>query len=155
PVTVTTPVVAPAGTVVSIVESSVTENVAFLPANFTLVAPVKPTPLTVTGVPTGPEVGVSCVIDIVTLKDLVDVALPASVVTMTLPVVAPFPTVDWISVCVSEVIGAALWPILTFADESKPVPSIVTVVPVMPFSGLNEVIVGPCDCVGSGHTYAP
>src|SRR5581483_7338296 len=74
---------------------------------------------------------------------------------MTLPVVAPFPTVAWISVGVSEVIGAALWPILTFADESKPVPSIVTVVPVMPFSGLNEVIVGPCDCVGSGHTYAP
>ena len=58
-VTATGPVVAPAGTVAVIWVSEVTVNVAVVPLNFTAVAPVKPLPVMVTGVPDGPEVGVN------------------------------------------------------------------------------------------------
>jgi hypothetical protein len=51
------PVVAPAGTTAVIFTSESTVNVAGVPANFTLVAPVNPDPLIVTEVPTGPLVG--------------------------------------------------------------------------------------------------
>lgn len=51
------PVVAPAGTTAVILTSESTVNVAGVPANFTLVAPVNPDPLIVTEVPTGPLVG--------------------------------------------------------------------------------------------------
>jgi hypothetical protein len=51
------PVVAPAGTVAVILVSESTVNAAGVPANFTFVAPVKPEPLIVTDVPTGPLVG--------------------------------------------------------------------------------------------------
>ena len=57
PVTATAPVVAPAGTVVLIELSLVTVNAAAVPLNVTEVAPVKPEPLTVTAVPTGPLAG--------------------------------------------------------------------------------------------------
>ena len=48
---------APVGTVVSIAVSDTTENDAETSPNATLVAPVKPVPVIVTGVPTGPLVG--------------------------------------------------------------------------------------------------
>ena len=51
------PVVAPAGTTAVIFTSESTVNVAGVPANFTLVAPLNPDPLIVTEVPTGPLVG--------------------------------------------------------------------------------------------------
>ena len=51
------PVVAPAGTTAVIFTSEPTVNVAGVPANFTLVAPLNPDPLIVTEVPTGPLVG--------------------------------------------------------------------------------------------------
>ena len=58
-VTVMRPVVALVGTVVLICVLDTTVNVADVPLNFTLVAPVKFVPLTVTAVPTGPLVGVN------------------------------------------------------------------------------------------------
>ena len=61
-VTLIFPVVAPVGTVVLICVLDTTVNVAAVPLNFTLVAPVKLVPVTVTAVPTGPLVGANDVI---------------------------------------------------------------------------------------------
>jgi len=57
-VTLSLPVVAPLGTEVAIVASFVTLKLAPVPLNLTAVAPLNPEPLTVTLLPTGPEVGV-------------------------------------------------------------------------------------------------
>ena len=69
---------------------------ALVPLNVTPVAPVKFVPLIVTLAPTAPLVGVKLVIvgplaD--TVKVLALVAVPAGVVTLTSPVVAPVGTV--------------------------------------------------------------
>ena len=61
-VTLTSPVVAPTGTVAWMVVSEVTVKVAPNALNVTAVAPVKFVPLIVTLVPTGPLVGVKLVI---------------------------------------------------------------------------------------------
>src|SRR5258706_4236472 len=95
-VTLTDPVVAPAGTVVWMVVSEITEKAALTPLNFTAVAPVKFVPLIVTVVPTCPVTGVKLVIVgglAVTVNALGLVALPADVVTVSAPLVAPFGTV--------------------------------------------------------------
>ena len=61
-VTVTAPLVAPAGTVAVTVLSFTTENVvAVVPLNLTAVAPVNPTPVIVTVLPIGPHNGVKLV----------------------------------------------------------------------------------------------
>src|SRR6185312_3629722 len=58
-VTAIGPVVAPVGTVAVIWVAELTVNVAALPLKVTAVAPVKPLPVMVTDVPTGPEVGLN------------------------------------------------------------------------------------------------
>ena len=55
--TLTVPVVAPAGTVVVIKEAETTLNVAAVPLNVTLVAPVSLVPRILTAAPTLPDVG--------------------------------------------------------------------------------------------------
>src|ERR1700691_2723604 len=55
--TLTLPVVAPAGTVVVISDLETTVNVAAVPLNVTLVAPVRSVPRILTAAPTLPEVG--------------------------------------------------------------------------------------------------
>jgi hypothetical protein len=69
--------------------------VALVPLKATAVAPVKPPPLIVTVVPTGPLVGVKLLITgpAVTVKLVLLVALPAGVVTLTRPLLAPLGTV--------------------------------------------------------------
>jgi hypothetical protein len=57
-VTLSVPVVAPAGTVAWIAVAEVTVKLALTPLNATAVAPVKFVPLIVTLLPTGPLVGV-------------------------------------------------------------------------------------------------
>jgi hypothetical protein len=68
--------------------------------NATAAAPVKPVPLIVTLVPTGPLVGVKLVIvgPVVTVNGLPLIAAPPGVVTLSVPVVAPDGTVAWIDV---------------------------------------------------------
>src|SRR4030095_1171993 len=77
-VTVIRPVVAPTGTVVSIRVEETTLKLAAVPLKRTLVAPVKFVPVIVTGVPTGPLVGLKDVIvgGCVTVKSLPLVAVP-------------------------------------------------------------------------------
>lgn len=55
-VTSTRPVVAPVGTVVVISDAETTVNVAAVPLNVTLVAPVRSVPRILTAAPTVPEV---------------------------------------------------------------------------------------------------
>jgi len=100
-VTVIFPVTAPLGTVVVIcVPDEFTENeLATTPPNFTAVAPVRPVPLMVTEVPTGPLDGEKDEIvgagaqEELTVKPSALVAVPSSVTTPILPVVAPVGTV--------------------------------------------------------------
>jgi len=100
-VTVIFPVTAPLGTVVVIcVPDEFTENeLATTPPNFTAVAPVRPVPLMVTEVPTGPLDGENDEIvgagaqEELTVKPSALVAEPSSVTTPILPVVAPVGTV--------------------------------------------------------------
>ena len=61
-VTAIGPDVAPDGTVAVICESELTANAVGVPLNVTLVAPVKPLPLSVTEVPTGPVDGLKLLI---------------------------------------------------------------------------------------------
>ncbi len=88
-VTFTLPVVAPVGTVAVICESLTTANVAAVPLNVTAVVCVRPVPLMVTTVPTGPLLGVNVVIvgDTRKLFNVVNVVAP--VVAVTVPVNAP------------------------------------------------------------------
>src|SRR5207237_5289330 len=76
--TLSGPVVVPAGTVARIVVSEVTVKVALTPLNDTDVAPVKFVPLIVTLVPTGPLVGVKVAIvgGLTTVNELALVAVP-------------------------------------------------------------------------------
>jgi hypothetical protein len=88
-VTLTGPVVAPAGTVAWIVVAEFTVKLAALPLNPTAVAPVKFVPVMVTTVPAGPLAGVKLVIAGATVKLPALVAVPPGAVTLSGPVVAP------------------------------------------------------------------
>ena len=72
-----------------------TVKLALTPLNVTAVAPVKSVPLMVTLIPTGPIGGVKLVIvgELITVKLPALVAVPPSVVTLMVPVVAPAGTV--------------------------------------------------------------
>src|SRR5204863_1509538 len=91
-------VVAPVGTVAVIcwVFELTVKPASTLLKKVTAVAPVKLVPVMVTTVPTGPLVGVNELIvggEVVTVKLLALVAVPAVVLTLIGPVVAPVGTV--------------------------------------------------------------
>lgn len=75
--------------------SESTVKAALAPLKATELAPVKPVPLILTDVPTPPLLGVKPEIVgcTTTVKLLALVAIPASVVTVIVPVVAPLGTV--------------------------------------------------------------
>src|SRR5207248_1785366 len=115
-----------------------------VPLNFTELAPVKFVPLIVTVVPTGPVEGEKLVIvgGLVTVKELLLVAVPSGVVTLTGPVVAPAGTVA--RICVAELTVYVALVALNFTDVApvKFVPLIVTLVPTGPLVGAKLAIVG-------------
>jgi hypothetical protein len=117
---------------------------AAVPPKFTALALVKPVPVITTELPVPVVVGVNDVI-VGTVAEYVNpasVPVPPGVVTLTAPVV-PVPTTAVI--CVAELtvkLVAAVPPKLTALALVKPVPVIVTEVPVPPVVGVNEVIVG-------------
>ena len=117
-------------------------NTADTPLNSTLIAPVNALPLITTDVPAGPVVGVKLLIVGLTLNAVVDVALPAGLLTVIGPVSAPFGTVAWI--WFSEMIEnrAETPPKETPVAARKPDPLIVTFFPTLPSAGVNDVIVG-------------
>jgi hypothetical protein len=146
-VTVIFPVVAPEGTVAVILVSELMVNAADVPPNLTDVAPVKPEPLIVTDVPTGPLVGENDVIvgaaePPVTVNFPVLVAMPSGVTTLIRPVVAPAGTTAVIFVSESTVKAAVVPANFTCVAPVKPVPLIVTEVPTGPLVGENDEMVG-------------
>jgi hypothetical protein len=113
--------------------------------NFTELTPVKLVPRIVTVVPTLPLVGLKLVIvgaAPVTLKSVALVAVPAGVVSVILPVVAPLGTTALTFPLSTNVKVAAVPLNFTELTPVKFVPWIATVVPTLPLAGLKLVIVG-------------
>jgi hypothetical protein len=143
-VTLMGPVVAAAGTVATIVVLELTVNVALPPLNATAVAPEKFVPLIVTELPAWPLCGEKPVIvgGLTTVKLLPLVPVPAAVVTLIGPVVAPAGTVAVIAVA-DATEKAALTPLnVTAVAPVKLVPLIDTEVPTGPNAGVKLVTVG-------------
>ena len=91
-VTLSWPLVAPAGTAALICVPDATLKVAEVPLNRTAVVPEKFVPVIVTAAPTRPLVGVNDAIvgaGGMTVKSSVLVAVPPGVVTLSFPLVAP------------------------------------------------------------------
>lgn len=118
-------------------------TLAVVPLNFTAEPGLNPTLLIVTDVPTAALVGLRPVIESVGVKLVLLVAVPAAVVTESLPVTAPLGATAFSSVLDTNVtFGEAFEPNLTFAPGTKFLPVIVTVVPVIPEVGVNDDTVG-------------
>jgi hypothetical protein len=151
------PVVAPVGTVAVICVAEFTVNVvAVVVLNFTEVVvkpvPLKFVPVILTDVPTGPKAGVNEVIVGVptTTKSVALVAVPMVFVTLILPVVAPVGTVAVIDVAEFTVTEVAVVVLnLTAVVPQNLVPVMVTLVPMGPAVGVNEVIVGAAGAVST------
>src|SRR5437867_3208759 len=148
------PVVAPLGTVVSIRLSEATVKLAAVPLKATAVVPVKLLPVRVTAVPTAPLVGANEAIAGgtepagVTEKLLVLVPVPASVVALMVPVVAPLGTVVSIRLSETTVKLAAAPLKATAVAPVKLLPVRVTAVPTAPLVGAKEVIAGGTEPAG-------
>jgi hypothetical protein len=140
------PLVAPAGTVVVIVVSFTTVNAGWLvPLKRTTLAPVKPAPVMLTAVPTGPLVGAkeARVGAAITVKLVPLVAVPPGVTTSIGPLAAPAGTVVVIVVSFTTVNAGCGVPLKrTALAPVKPLPVSVTAVPTGPLAGLNVVRVG-------------
>lgn len=137
------PLVVPAATVAVIwVLLFTVKALAAVPLNATAVAPVRLTPVIVTGVPVPPEVGEKLVM-VTAVKLVADVALPPRVVTVIGPVLVPPPTTAVICVFVFARNEVAAVPLNeTAVAVLRSVPVIVTEVPVPPEVGVKVVIVG-------------
>jgi len=143
-VTLIVPVVAPVGTVAVICVAELTVKLAFVPLNFTAVAPVNAVPVIVTLAPTSPLVGEKLVMvgGNTTVKLLALVAVPPGVVTLIVPEVAPAGTVAVI--CVAELtVNVAVAPLnFTAVAPVYAVPVTVTLAPTAPLLGEKLVIEG-------------
>ena len=152
-VTEMVPLVAEFGTVAETWSSSVTLNDALLPLNFTAVAPVNPVPVLPTFAPIGPEVGVKLAIvggGKLTVKFVVEVAVPPGVVTVIFPVTAPAGTLVAICVALVTVNVAAFPATTTLLTPVKFVPVIVMAAPTAPLAGEKLEIVGKAGVGGGG-----
>ena len=140
------PVAAPAGTIALIHAAEFTVNeAAATPSNFTDVAPVKFAPLITRVVPGGPDAGENVEITggSMTVKPAELVAVPPGVVTLTLPVAAVAGTTAVTEVADRILMVSAAVPSNFTADAAvRLVPKMVTVVPMGPDAGVNDVIVG-------------
>ncbi len=120
---------------------------AAVPLNVTALAPLKPTPVIVTAVPTGPLVGATPVTVAVTVKLETLVAAPHGLATWIFPVVAPSGTVAEIEVAEATLNVAATPLNLTLVAPLKPLPAMVTVFPVAALVGVKLEIDGGMDGV--------
>jgi hypothetical protein len=150
-VTTTFPVVAPTGTVTTMLVALQLVAVADVPLNFTVLVPwVAPKfkPAIVTVAPTSPEVGFRLVIvgtGSVTVKPTPLLATPPTVTT-TFPVVVPAGTVTTMLVALQLVAVAAVplnVTVLVPWVAPKFAPAIVTVAPTNPDVGFSPVMLGP------------
>lgn len=156
-VTSTLPV-APAPTVALICVAEMTVNAAAgIPPKLTAVAPVKPVPIITTTPPVPMLVGAIPVIVGGGIKvNPPDAAVPPGAVTETNPLALPGATVAVICVAETTVKLAAFTPPKrTCVAPVKPVPLIVTNVPIGPLVGINDVIVGAARKVNPGSVPVP
>jgi hypothetical protein len=150
-VTTTFPVVAPVGTVTTmLVALQLVAVPAGIPLNATVLPPCdapKFVPVIVTDVPTEPEVGLTLVMvgpEVLTVNVMPLLAMPPTVTT-TFPVIAPAGTVTTMLVAVQVVTEAAIplnFTVLVPCDAPKFDPVIVTVAPATPDVGLRLVMFG-------------
>ena len=142
-VTLIVPLLAPLGTVAfSFVEDTYVTVLAAAPLKLTVEVLVKPTPVIVTTFPGAPLAGVKLATDSVGLNRPLLVAVAAGVVTVMSAESAPLGTVASICVEESTVNVAFAVPKCTAVALPRPVPVIVTALPVIPDVGVNAVIVG-------------
>src|SRR5436189_4232132 len=148
-VTTTVPVVAPLGTGTVMLVALQLVGVARVPLNLTVLAPFvapKLAPAIVTAVPTGPDAGLSVVIEggTVTVKGTPLLERPPTVTT-TFPVVAPLGT-GTVKLVALQLVGVATVPlnatVLVPCVAPKFAPVIVTAVPTGPDVGLSVLIDG-------------
>jgi hypothetical protein len=146
-VTAIGPLVAPLGTFTLSWVSEVAQNVvAAVPLMLTPVVPVKFVPVSVTVQPADPLAGEKLLIvgapAEVAVKLLLLQAVPSAVFTLIQPVNAPPGTVAVISVSDTTVKLAGTRKKVTAGAPVKFVPVIVTVVPIGPLAGVNELMCG-------------
>jgi hypothetical protein len=146
------PLSAPPGTVAVICVSELTVKLAGTRKKVIAVAPVKFVPVIVTVVPIVPLAGVNELTCGVTVKLVADAVEPKELVSVIGPLVAPLGTLALN--CVSEmahIVVAGVPLKLTAVVPVKFVPVRVTVQPVDPLVGENELIVGaPPDSTVNG-----
>src|SRR5262245_15812778 len=148
-VTVTLPVVAPAGTVVTMLVADHDVGVAVTPLNSTVLVPCvapKLVPVIVTAAPTAPLVGDTDVMaGVGTTVNVTPLLATPPTVTVTLPVVAPAGTVVTMLVADHDV-GVAVTPlnftVLVPCVTPKFVPAIVTATPTAPLVGDSDAMAG-------------
>ena len=149
-VRVTGPVMAPAGTATSVMlvaeatVKPVVTTLALLPLKVMAVAPVKPVPVRLITVPTGPLVDERLVrVGAVSTVKVTPLEVPPGVVMVTLPVVAPAGTVAVAVVAVVTLKVVAAVPLkLILVAPVKPVPVMVTLVPIGPLRGAKLEMTG-------------
>src|SRR5436190_11215174 len=148
-VTTTFPVVAPVGTGTVMLVALQAVGVASVPLNAIVLVPFvapKFAPAIVTVVPTGPDVGLSVMIDggTVTVKETPLLPSPPTVTT-TFPVVAPVGT-GTVRLAALQLVGVANVPLnatgLVPGVAPKLAPVVVTVVPTGPDVGVKLVMLG-------------
>src|SRR5437588_3317628 len=153
-VTVMVPLVAPAGTLVVRELSEPTVKVAVIPLKATLVVPVKPEPVRVTGAPTGPPAGAKLArvrgAGGVTAKAVGLEALPPGLVTVMAPLVAPAGTLAVTEVSEPTVKVAVIPLKATLVVPVKPEPVRVTGAPGVPLAGPKLVTAGVADAAVKG-----
>ena len=118
--------------------------IAAMPLNFTEVAPDKLVPMIVTFTPAGPEIGVKELIvgDGMNVNGIPDITVPPGVVMEIGPVVV-LGTLAVMDVELTTLKLVAEMPLnFTELAPDKLVPEIVTITPIGPEAGENELIVG-------------
>ena len=146
-VTTTLPVVAPEGTGTTMLVADQVAGVAVIPPNVTVLLPwgdPKLVPAIITEVPTGPPEGDKLVMFGVTVKGTPLLAT-LTTVTTTLPVEAPLGTGTTMLAAV-QVVGVAVVPlnvtVLLPLVAPKPLPEMVTEVPMIPEAADKPVMFG-------------
>jgi hypothetical protein len=145
-VTVTSPVVAVPPTVATIWVAEFVPMAAATPPMVTDEALLRLEPLMVTCVPTGPLIGEKLLIEGGggrTVNQLALLPVPPAVVTLMVPVVAPFGTVAVIWMSLSTVKLSAAVPLnFTCVAPVRAAPLMTTLAPTTPDTGLEPLIVG-------------
>ena len=143
-ITLIGPDVAPAGTVARSSVSLSTVKLAAVPLNVTALAVLKLVPWTITSAPIGPVAGLNALMvgSGITTKLEALVAVPAGLVTLIAPEVAPAGAVARSRVSLSTVKLAAVPLNVTALALVKLLPWTVTSAPIGPVAGVNALTSG-------------